>query len=405
MTSLQQEAAELLIKAQELLENVSKLTIESDGFIKYKTAIKSELKFLNRIQSSKDLKLAHIKCSNYNHLNAIYEIIRDHQCQVNQTIKSHFRVDVVLDDGLLWIKVKSGSNASVKGELFGYEEECSDDNDSDTEEQAELALPDPAIVKQAKQWIDASKTALTHFQSPRVLFQFVGCDEIPTLLHEQLLATGIEVGIGSFTHVPKPRFHYLSPILNLDVTTLLAMISSITHENSDIIEEAFDSKPLKIQRVSETENAILPLLMEMFDGKRLVTCEAAFIKCKSIVENIAGPKEFARCASLFGSKVHLDSKYEPLDPQPFIETGSNQYTLPWRVTVIKNQTTTILDEIPMKLQGHNEHVIGTGLFHSISTITSNTSLKRSLEKSRDFGITIHEPRGLIEQKWTRYLNN
>jgi hypothetical protein len=200
MTSTKDQATNLLKKAQELLENVSKLKIESDGFAKYKTAIKSEVKFLQRILLSKELKDAHVKCSNYTHLNAIYDIIKNEEaCQVNQIIPSGFRVDVVVDNGLTWVKLKCGSDASIKGELFGYEEEEDESDEEDGgEERGQLAVPDPSIIKQAKRWIEASKTDLIHFQRPQVIFQFVGCNELPQFMYEQLIALGIDVKIGQY---------------------------------------------------------------------------------------------------------------------------------------------------------------------------------------------------------------
>jgi hypothetical protein len=405
-----QQAQDLLEKAETLSRNVQKLSIQSDGFIKYQTAIRSEIKFLHRIlQKPDDLKDAHVKCSNYTHLNAIYEIIKDQKwCQVNQIVPSRFRVDVVVDHGLTWIKVKSGSKSSLEGEVFGYEDE-EDWSDSESgEETAQLALPDPAIVRQAKRWMEATKTDLVHFQSPRVVFQFVGSEAIPTTLHEQLISTGVTVAIGPYIPRELRKFHYLTPTLNLDVTTLLAMVSCITHECEQVIEEAFDSNPLRIQRESEKKNAILPFLCELFHNRTLVCCFAAFEKCKSIVEMIGGPREKSRCRSLFMAtpqEVGMNA-YDCLEPQPTIEAQAHdEYQLPWRVTVIKNKLDDQTKaEIGSKLHGHNLDVIGTGCYHRISTITSNIGLKRSIEMLRDYGIELHEPRGLIEQKWIRYSN-
>jgi hypothetical protein len=202
------------------------------------------------------------------------------------------------------------------------------------------------------------------------------------------------------------KFHYLTPVVNLDVTTLLAMVSSITHDVQEVVEKAFDSKPLVIQRQQELRKAILPDLLEMFDNRTLVTCHAAFQKCKSIVEKIGGPKEKSRCASLFaGNHILLsDISIDLISPQPRIEGDFIQESiLPWRVTVISDKIEDhIMNEIGSKIKGHNLHVIGAGSFYKISTITSNIGLKRGLEMNRDFGIEIHEPRGLIEQKWIRY---
>lgn len=399
----------------------------SDGFTKYSTAIKSEIRFLEKLFANpEDIKEAHLQGSNYAHLRAVYELMVSENCHHvfkavhvdSSKLKKTIRIDLVADRGSRWIKVKAVNLKTLEHEFHAYDSESEtddEDGDSDIDQSeagygdtkivSELTLPDPPMIKQAKLILRAAQQNPVHFKPPKVVYRFVGLETIPQIMFEQLGQLGVLVEFGNT--IPRPPsvdYYYLTSILNLDITTLLAMVSDITFRFNEISLNAFDSKPLKVQYQSEKTKPMLPILRKMFRGKQLVTTYAAFTKFKKIVDTIGGPFEQQRAANLFGETA--DCRITIMEPQPTLDFPSSKNAIEWKVLVIPNHASPHFKELDnCKLKDHNVEIFGTGDYHRISTITANSGIQRSLEKcGQDYAIEIHEPRGLIEQKWIRYAS-
>ncbi|KAJ3315015.1 hypothetical protein HDV04_004815 [Boothiomyces sp. JEL0838] len=411
-----EEANGLLEKTRILLRNVldyqSKYIRKdvSDGFTKYKNAIKAEIKFLEKINlNPQAIKSSHVTCSNYSHLSAVYDLLLvENNVQVFKAfhVKSDLvkivRIDVVADNGARWIKVKSGNLKTIESDLYDHEEELSESED---EELGELALPTPPLIKQAQSLILAANQNPNHFVTPKVVFKFIGVDSLPEALHQSLLDLGITVEFGLTQRKPAGGpFEYHTHILNLDITTLLAMVSDMTHRFDQVPEIAYDSKPLKLQREDELVQPILPILKSILKEKTLVTSRTAFLKFKNIIETIGGPMEKQRAASIFNTE-EIPCEIDVIRPQPKLDLDiSNPTVLEWKVFIVENRHSDLFNDITgQKLKSHNIEIFSTGHALQLTTVTSNCWIKRALENSgKDTSIETHEPRCLIEQKWIRY---
>ncbi|KAJ3323381.1 hypothetical protein HDV06_001901 [Boothiomyces sp. JEL0866] len=414
-----EEANSLLKKTKILLENVldyqSKYIRKdvSDGFTKYKNAIKAEIKFLEKINSNPSaIKSSHVTCSNYSHLSAIFDLLSvEHNVQVFKAVhvKSELvkvvRIDVVADNGARWIKVKSGNLKTIESDLYDHEEE--EFSESEDEELGELALPTPPLIKQAQSLILAASQNPNHFVTPKVVFKFIGVDSLPESLHQNLIDLGVSVEFGLSHRKPAGSpFEYHTDILNLDITTLLAMVSDMTHRFDKVPEIAYDSKPLKLQREDELVQPILPILKSILKDKTLVTSKTAFLKFQNIIETIGGPMEKQRAASIFSTNG-LICELEILQPQPKLDIASSEQDgLEWKVFVVENRHSELFKDISgQKLKTHNIEIFNTGHALQLTTVTSNSWIKRALENSgKDTSIETHEPRCLIEQKWIKYTS-
>ncbi|KAJ3274394.1 hypothetical protein HDV01_002998 [Terramyces sp. JEL0728] len=418
LEELIQEANSLLSKTRLLMENVLAYQCKfirkdiSDGFTKYKNAIKAEIKFLEKINlNPQAIKSSHVTCSNYSHLSAIYELLLVEQnvqvfkaVHVKSDLVKAVRIDVVADNGARWIKVKSGNLKTIESDLYDHdEEEFSESEDDD--ELGELALPTPPLIKQAQSLIMAANQNPNHFVIPKVVFKFIGVDSLPESLHQSLVGLGVSVEFGlTQRNRASAPFEYHTDILNLDITTLLAMVSDMTHRFDKVPEIAYDSKPLKLQREDEQVQPILPILKSILQTKTLVASKTAFMKFKNIVETIGGPVEKQRAASIFNTKG-LTCNLEIIEPQPKLDVEDNgQESLEWKVFIVANKHSDLFADISgQKLKTHNVEIFNTGYALQITTVTSNSWIKRALENSgKDTSIETHEPRCLIEQKWIRY---
>ena len=401
---------------EELLERSEMFNNRSGGFSKYQTAIKGEIAFLDRISASKN-NVKWNKGSNYHYLNGIMQVLEQFGGgEVYKLFKYYgketIRVDVCVAN--CWIQVKARQRY-LCDDLDDEEDEEDENMDPQNGYCNKLAVPDHKLVQQARRLMEACKKTHIHFNMPRVIFQFLRLEPngISKAVLAQLNELGVQVQIigtdnplvldyGPSTDV------FSTSILNLDIPTLVAMVSSITHDFSSIPVAAFESTPLKLQYKAELSSPILPKLLDMLNGKKLVCSMDAFEKFKPIIETIGGPREIKRANLIFSSSKQVQSKLDHLElchPQPNLDHLDNDVIvndLPWIVQVIPNSNQTKIYSTWMS--EHNLNVFGTGMSLKLTTCTANAKLSRYLERSSFGGkcVLLHEPRGLIEQKWIKH---
>ncbi|KAJ2997088.1 hypothetical protein HDV02_005902 [Globomyces sp. JEL0801] len=376
------------------------------------------------------MKPAYVACSNLSHLSAVYDLMQtENYTQVYRVMHVSnpdpkvIRVDLIADSGSRWIKVKAGNMKGIQTDLDGYELDSEEDYDSDDNDGlderdgvvTELALPTPPLVRQAKVLLSAAQQNPVHFKSPTVVFKFVGIEVIPEIILEQLTSLGVEVEIGlsKKQQVSRNIYGHMTKVINLDITTLLAMVSDITLRFNEIPLVAYDSKPLQLQRIAESKSPLLPILKSILSDRILITTESAFKKFKKIVETIGGPTELQRAISLFKPKNMNDIPIEiqtlsVLNPQLTIGLQNSisdlEIDLGWSVWIIETNPSELFQSLDItKLKDHNVDVFGTADRLKVTTVTSNSWIQRSLENAgKEYAIQVHEPRCLIEQKWIRY---
>jgi len=93
--------------------------------------------------------------------------------------------------------------------------------------------------------------------------------------------------------------------INLDVTTLIALVSEITNGGQDF---AFKQAFLNKQAEWERTKRLIPELEEFMSGKELLVCETAYNDFLNIVNTVGGPNEKDRTKKLMERiKVVADS--------------------------------------------------------------------------------------------------
>lgn len=140
------------------------------------------------------------------------------------------------------------------------------------------------------------KTINPYFQ---VIFYF--SNRLDDELHDEILSTGVELFTlddnSNVTETCAPSEDILDNIttLNLDITTMLAYISSLTNGSSRWI---FREPILTEQAEKEQAVPLKPILEDVFKNRTLLCCETAYKSFQEIVNLLGGPSEKERASEL-----------------------------------------------------------------------------------------------------------
>ncbi|KAH8552757.1 hypothetical protein BGW37DRAFT_490164 [Umbelopsis sp. PMI_123] len=325
------------------------------------------------------------------------------------------KVDVVAENGLVWIRVNARNAKGLRHEIAGLEEEESDY--SDEEDQGTTAVDDNlAIFRKAKGLLACAERHLVHFRKPIVVFAFMriapGDDQY---VDEQIIGKLSNLGITIYTKSTMlPTHHIQNPMtdkLNLDVSTVLALISELVH-CPNVTPAMVRGEALQLQATQELSRRILPDLAKILEKKQLYVTQAALDKLNDIISVVGGPNEKARFDYLMGRNHNDDlwinykaadlsnlrltvMKDEPTDR--FLQLLDPPESLQQRSSRLNNGR-----KIRSKFNAFHVNVFGTGDANKMTTVTSISWMRKALEDAGLTGVAIveHEPRSLAEQKIT-----
>ncbi|XP_021341652.1 UPF0415 protein C7orf25 homolog [Mizuhopecten yessoensis] len=157
--------------------------------------------------------------------------------------------------------------------------------------------------------------------------------------------------------------------VNLDITTLITLVSAVTHGGCHFI---FPEKILTLQAKDERENPALPQLQTYLNGKELYACQTAWDDFETILKTLGGPEEKRRAQLL----LH-------------------------RVKVIPDQPSKRAKDLPDtgKIRQRTKVIFGTGDELGAVTTTANMGFVRAAEhQGVSFAIYSHSSRALTEDK-------
>ncbi|XP_059155669.1 UPF0415 protein C7orf25 homolog [Physella acuta] len=157
--------------------------------------------------------------------------------------------------------------------------------------------------------------------------------------------------------------------VNLDVTSLIALVSSVTNGRCHLV---FRDKVLSEQAAEERLAPVLPLISEYITGKELFVCETALRSFNTILDTLGGPGEKMRSAALM-SRVKV--------------VGDNPSQ---RAANLRCQG---------RIKERSKVVFGTGDTLEAVTVTSNMGFVRAAQSQGvQFPVFLHAARALTEQK-------
>lgn len=281
-------------------------------------------------------------CSNLTHFDSLVHALKkvkgliyvDYPVPASNTPKT-LRIDIVCDDGATWIKVIARNLKSIKDTIAGM-----------------ASYGAKSILDQAEEIVDAASLNPHLYQPPKIVFLFA--NPIDSELAADLKAIGVTVqgleDAGRFDEKIKIE------ILNLDVTTLIAYVSS-----------------LEMQAEMERRNPIKCVLDEFFVGKKLICCETAVNSFREIMNLLGGPGEKKRSEEFLNKVTIL----------PDVEVSDELATI---------NVTGQIKERSLKF-------FSFGIRHKAINVTANEGFYRSVKmQGVDMPVFLHEARALTELK-------
>lgn len=306
-----------------------KLVGKIDGIEKLIRKIQQEIRFLEKVQSTGNVKKEHLQSTNLIHLNAIVARLFCANEPINvmkpfKYQKSRLEVDIVCNGGASWIKVIARNARALTMISMGNGE-----------------YGQKSVLDQAMSYLQCAKCYPHLYRPPDIIFHFAYGIEIPLatrLEHMGIIVEGdkiqcedvknidihdsedkISTWLYSLESAEESWDDYKKninsdlntlntsslkteiKILNLDVSTLLAYVTNMTNGYDHFIYR----EPLLTQQAEmERKYPVKPILENLFKGKELIVCQTAYENFMNIIDVIGGPKETLRAKELL-NKVQI----------------------------------------------------------------------------------------------------
>ncbi|KAG2173619.1 hypothetical protein INT43_005037 [Umbelopsis isabellina] len=407
-----------------------------DGLYRFDQMVTAELKFINKLVGL-PLKEDQVKSSNLSYLEAVHKamlqsnnvvgvmkdfFVSDTPIHYSGRSRGIVKVDVVAENGLVWIRVNARNAKGLRHDIAGLEESSSGSSDDGEEDGQEGAIGDNLpLFRKAKALMASAERHLVHFQKPIVVYAFmrISTGDDP-YVDEQIIDKLPNLGITVYVKSDKAlsevyrqalnNSHQETQVttdkLNLDVSTVMAVISEMVHRKG-ITPSMVRGEALELQAAHELSHPLLPELAKILDKKQLFVTQSAMDKLNTIVPVVGGAKERARFEYMLGKNNEVDL---------WINYPADTSYL--RLTIMEDKPTARFLELLQPPQGQrykrinngrrirskfNEfhvNVFGTGDNNRMTTVTSISWMGRALADAGLLGVAIveHEPRSLAEQK-------
>lgn len=375
-----------------------KLVGKIDGVEKLIRKIQQEIRFLEKVQSTGNVKKEHLQSTNLIHLNAIVARLfcANEPTNVMKPFKyqkSRLEVDIVCNGGASWVKVIARNARALTLISMGNGE-----------------YGQKSVLDQASSYLQCAKCYPYLYRPPDVVFHFAYGIEIPLATRLELMGVIVEgdripceeeksIDIHDVNDKFSTWMHMLEfngesleeykrstnsnldtlnisslvteiKILNLDVSSLLAYVTNMTNGYDHFIYR----EPLLTQQAEmERKRPVKPILENIFEGKELIVCHTAYENFMNIIDVIGGPKETARAKELLS-----------------------------RVRVVNDiPTGRIVEKLSLggKIKDRSRLVFATGENMKSITVSANEGFVRAARmQGIECTVFLHEPRSLSEIK-------
>ncbi|XP_033336539.2 UPF0415 protein C7orf25 homolog isoform X2 [Megalopta genalis] len=363
-----------------------KLVGKIDGVEKLIRKFQQEIRFLEKVQSTGNVKKEHLQSTNLIHLNAIgARLFRANEptnvMKPFKYQKSRLEVDIVCDGGASWVKVIARNAKALTLISMGNGE-----------------YGQKSVLDQANCYLQCAKCYPHLYRPPDVVFHFAYGIEVPLAAHLERVGVVVEgdridcddrsTSVQGIVQDPVEEpldeckddsdLETLNTsslakeinILNLDVSTLLAYVTNMTNGYDHFVYR----EPLLTQQAEmERKLPVKPILEELFGGKELIVCQTAYENFMNIIDVIGGPKESARAKELL-SRVRM---------------------------VVDLPTGRIMERLSLggKIKDRSRLVFATGENMKSITVSANEGFVRAARmQGIECTVFLHEPRSLSEIK-------
>lgn len=414
--SLQTSLQQRISAAQALLQRAEKLYPGAEGHQKLCGKLRSELRFLRRVEAGEvQVKESHLQSTNLTHLTAIVdsaESLEDVSALLHvftyldaTGCRQTLVVDVVANGGHTWVKAV-GRKAEALHNIW----------------QGRGHYGDKSIIRQAEDFLQASSQQPVQYRHPVIVFAFyngVSCPMANCLKDMGISIRGDIVAVNTVTtedeggegeeedaeeedaeEVEEPhadseedeeeeseltrvdrstvvaRLAFPTQVqveecqrINLDITTLITYVSSLCHGRCHF---TFKEPVLTEQAAQERLQQVLPQLDAFMEGKELFACRAAVHDFRVILDTLGGPGEKERAEKLL-------ARVQVVDDNP------------------SERTLRLLPSA--KINQRSLMIFGTGDSLRAVTMTANSRFVRAAaNQGVRYSVFIHQPRALTEGK-------
>nr|XP_033336541.1 UPF0415 protein C7orf25 homolog isoform X4 [Megalopta genalis] len=339
-----------------------KLVGKIDGVEKLIRKFQQEIRFLEKVQSTGNVKKEHLQSTNLIHLNAIgarlfcanepTNVMKPFKYQ-----KSRLEVDIVCDGGASWVKVIARNAKALTLISMGNGE-----------------YGQKSVLDQANCYLQCAKCYPHLYRPPDVVFHFAYGIEVPLAAHLERVGVVVEGDrIDCDDRSTSVQGIVQDPVeepLDEYVSTLLAYVTNMTNGYDHFVYR----EPLLTQQAEmERKLPVKPILEELFSGKELIVCQTAYENFMNIIDVIGGPKESARAKELL-SRVRM---------------------------VVDLPTGRIMERLSLggKIKDRSRLVFATGENMKSITVSANEGFVRAARmQGIECTVFLHEPRSLSEIK-------
>ncbi|KRT82155.1 hypothetical protein AMK59_3260 [Oryctes borbonicus] len=377
---------EKLKYGEELINSASQFD-HIEGVQKLHRKIKQELNFLRKIYKTNSIKKEHLQCTNLTHFTALVKKLGevDNCIAVHKVFNLDDRklvIDIVCDNGLSWMKVIARNPKSLSQICMG-----------------DSSYGVRSIFDQAKEYIECAPLYPCLFQTPKIVFVFangVGGNLAHELESLGILIEGERVNIDEEVEYDIPVVSELSTKntshiskVNLDVSAMLAYVSSVTNGSCDKYE--FSVPVLAQQADWECKRPVKPVLNEFFKDKKLYCCETAKQNFVNILNTVGGPNERIRGFELL----------ERITVLPDNATASDTAECDNNLEIFNSVQYTPDKALSVggKIRERSLIIFTFGDQIQAVTVTANDGFVRAAKQQGiHFVVFVHESRALTEQK-------
>ncbi|ORY91396.1 hypothetical protein BCR43DRAFT_446537 [Syncephalastrum racemosum] len=334
------------------------------------------------------------------------------------------KVDLVAEQGLAWIKVIARNAKALRHDMAGlefgedsdnegglvYDDDDKEEEDDDGELTAEDAFDQLPIFKKARDYLRSAEAHQVHFRAPRVVFAFKRLHPKETENVNQILDRLRDMGIVVYIQGRGTLLDaYGGPLapeqgclstqkVNLDVSTVLALISEMSHHPCR--PDQVEGEALQLQAEREATSAVLPVLHGLLHDKSLFMVQTAYDRLTKIVQVVGGDREKMRFRYLFerqGDSHGLEKYHISVVPDAPSERFRRLLEPPPQKEKLNNGR-----KIRSRFSEFHAVIFGTGDTNRMTTVTAIQWMQTALTDAGLTGVAIlcHEPRSLSEQKMT-----
>lgn len=342
---------------------------------------------------------------------------------------------MVAEGGQEWVKVSTVSEPRLLHELAKARWEAGDSSDDELEHQEHASVEDPRedeydrmeLVRTAADLQRASQANRIHYKYPRA------CIELPNIaepsqselsrLFDRIRSKGVfvklmngEAGARQSLDLEGEVFPRLLPAahpsltstLNIDCTILLALVSDLSYTQNHPIQPSYN-EAIRRQIQLESQDHLLPLsLWPALNNKELVCTKEAVARMREIVDTLGTPSECARTELIMeGGRTGLVQPPSPTDSSKPQATSDDlrsslqhysdyrvpeTFCIPIRIqpgptmadiltAIDERKLPLVAKDIAEDLTPINRSVFFYGWLYSNTTVTSNRSVARAIERS------------------------